>query len=130
MRKEMGGSATVQSVSVKPKTLLEEIYLAEQDLKAARKAVKLAETRKQELIMKALDTKTMDDGRLELVEKEHTDRDLDREKFIEVYPDVFMKIAKIPLTEADAALGKDVVNSLCDISKSYTYSVQLRKEAV
>jgi hypothetical protein len=56
-------------------------------------------------------------------------RNIQRERFIESFPDVFRQIAEIPLGKADALLGKVTVDSFCDISrKPSTWLFKTRQE--
>lgn len=56
-------------------------------------------------------------------------RTIQRERFIEVFPDVFRQIADIPLGKADALLGKVTVDSFCDHSrKPSTWIFKTRQE--
>lgn len=58
-------------------------------------------------------------------------RSIQRERFIESFPDVFRQIADIPLGKADALLGKVTVDAFCDISrKPSTWLFKTRKEEI
>lgn len=56
-------------------------------------------------------------------------RTIQREKFIESFPDVFKQIADIPLGKADALLGRVTVDAYCDHQrKPSTWVLKTRME--
>ena len=60
---------------------------------------------------------------LKLIRSPRIQRTIRREDFIMTHPTVFNRVAKIPLQQAEAAIGKDALDSLCDTTISYSYQV-------
>jgi hypothetical protein len=61
------------------------------------------------------------EGEIKLIRSARTQRILRREDFIRAYPLEFNQIAKIPITDAERAIGRDALDGLCDRIISYSY---------
>jgi len=68
------------------------------------------------------------EGDIKLIRSPRIQRTIRRDDFIMTHPTVFNRIAKIPLQQAEAAIGKDALDSLCDTTISYSYqAISLEK---
>ena len=61
------------------------------------------------------------EGDIKLIRSPRTQRTIRRDDFIMAYPTVYNRIAKIPLQQAEAAIGREALDSLCDTTISYSY---------
>ena len=69
------------------------------------------------------------EGDVKLIRSPRTQRTIRRDDFIMNHPEVFNRIAEIPLQQAEAAIGKDALDSLCDTTISYSYmAIDMRAE--
>ena len=69
------------------------------------------------------------EGDIKLIRSPRIQRTIRRDDFIMSHPAVFNRIAKIPLQQAEAALGRDALDGLCDMTISYSYqAVDMRPE--
>ena len=69
------------------------------------------------------------EGNVKLIRSPRVQRTIRRDDFIMTFPEVFNRIAKVPLQQAEAAIGRDVLDGLCDKTISYSYeAVDMRPE--
>ncbi len=61
------------------------------------------------------------EGDIKLIRSPRIQRTIRRDDFIMTHPTVFNRIAKIPLQQAEAAIGREALDSLCDTTISYSY---------
>lgn len=61
------------------------------------------------------------DGRYKIIRHKKENRILDQIHFRRIYPSEFNEFAKIGLTDADKAIGKNNVNKMCDIKVTYNF---------
>ena len=61
------------------------------------------------------------EGDVKLIRSPRTQRIIRRDDFIMTHPEIFNRIAKIPLQQAEAAIGRDALDGLCDKTISYSY---------
>lgn len=64
-----------------------------------------------------------------LIRSHVTRRIIRQDDFIETYPDIFHQIGVVAIKDAEAAIGKDRLSELCDLSTDYRYKV-VRTEAI
>lgn len=62
------------------------------------------------------------EGDVKLIRSPRIQRTIRRDDFIMACPEVFNRIAKIPLQQAEAAIGREALDSLCDTTISYSYT--------
>ena len=62
------------------------------------------------------------EGDIKLIRSPRTQRTIRRDDFIMTHPTVFNRIAKIPLQQAEAAIGRDALDAVCDKTISYSYT--------
>lgn len=65
----------------------------------------------------ALGRDQMEDGRLHLINKARTTRVVNTEKFRQAFPLEFDRLAQIPVTKAEALIGKIQLLPLCDVTQ-------------
>ena len=66
---------------------------------------------------------------IKLIRSPRVQRTIRRDDFIMTFPEVFNRIAKVPLQQAEAAIGRDALDGLCDKTISYSYeAVDMRPE--
>lgn len=58
-----------------------------------------------------------------LVRTPVTKRIIRQDEFIEKYPKEFMQIGIVAIKDAEAAIGKNALNEICDLSTDYRYKV-------
>ena len=63
------------------------------------------------------------EGDIKLIRSPRTQRTIRRDDFIMAYPLEFNRLAKIPLQQAEAAIGREALDSVCDTIISYSYEV-------
>jgi len=69
------------------------------------------------------------EGNVKLIRSPRVQRTIRRDDFIMTFPEVFNRIAKVPLQQAEAAIGRDALDGLCDKTISYSYeAVDMRPE--
>ena len=69
------------------------------------------------------------EGNVKLIRSPRIQRTIRRDDFIMTFPEVFNRIAKVPLQQAEAAIGRDALDDLCDMTISYSYqAVDMRPE--
>ena len=61
------------------------------------------------------------DGRYKIIRHKKENRILDQIHFRRIYPSEFNEFAKIGLTDADKAIGKNNVNKMCDVKVTYSF---------
>jgi len=68
------------------------------------------------------------EGDIKLIRSPRTQRTIRRDDFIMAYPTVFNRLAKIPLQQAEAAIGREALDAVCDKTISYSYeAIDLEK---
>lgn len=68
------------------------------------------------------------EGPLKIIRHIKDTRTLNQSAFQQQYPEEFKKIAKVELGKADNEVGKNKVNELCNIARSYTFEFYDSKE--
>lgn len=63
------------------------------------------------------------EGDYKLIRKPTVRRAIRRDDFVKQYPEVFNRIATIPLKEAEAEIGKKSLDTVCDTRTTYGYEV-------
>lgn len=63
------------------------------------------------------------DGHVMLIRSPVIRRIIRQDEFIEKYPKEFMQIGVVAIKDAEAAIGKDRLSELCDLSTDYRYKV-------
>jgi hypothetical protein len=64
------------------------------------------------------------EGNLKLVRSIRTTRTIITEKFVEKFPDLALKICTIPVTKAEALVGKKNLEAYCTHATTYSYELQ------
>lgn len=61
------------------------------------------------------------EGSIKLIRKPTTRRTIRRDDFLMAYPEIFMRVAQVPLKQAEEAIGKESLEKVCDLVTSYSY---------
>jgi hypothetical protein len=87
-------------------TLLEQAYLVQEHITHLRKEIKRAEAFHRELLEQAQKQAIAEQGNFRLKTSVREVRTVIPHRFYELFPDEFYKLASIPVTKAEAAVGK------------------------
>lgn len=63
------------------------------------------------------------EGGVSLIRSPVVKRIIRQDDFIERFPDVFRQIGVVTIKDAEAAVGKDKLSEVCDLSTEYRYKV-------
>lgn len=106
-----------------PEDILEQIYKLNQEISDLNNKLKDLTFLKNTLLEQAVNTGIKEQGNFILQSSSHSVRQLNLEAFKQLYPQVFMEIGSLKLSDADRVLGKEEVTELCTLKESITYKV-------
>lgn len=86
--------------------LLEEVYRAQEHIAHLKRAIKRAEAFHRELLKQAREHAITEQGNFRLKISTREVRAVIPHRFYELFPDEFYKLASIPVTKAEEAVGK------------------------
>ena len=104
-------------------TALERIYQFEQDITSLNEKLKELTALRSALVNQVVESKIRQQGKYILQSSTASVRQLNLEAFKQRYPQIFMEIATVRLKDADTAIGRTEVTSLCTLKESTTYRV-------
>lgn len=102
---------------------LEQIYNLNQEIFDLNNKLKDLTFLKNTLLEQAVNNGIKEQGNYILQSSSHSVRQLNLEAFKQLYPQVFMEIGSLKLSDADRVLGKEEVTELCTLKESITYKV-------
>jgi hypothetical protein len=103
---------------------LEQIYRLNQEILSLNDKLKELTSRKNDLLNHAINSGIKQQGDYLLLSSISSVRQLNLEAFKQLYPQVFMEIGSVKLSDADKILGKAEVTDLCTLKESIKYSVK------
>ena len=103
---------------------LEQIYRLNQEILSLNDKLKELTSRKNDLLNHAINSGIKQQGNYLLLSSISSVRQLNLEAFKQLYPQVFMEIGSVKLSDADKILGKAEVTDLCTLKESIKYSVR------
>lgn len=107
-----------------PDNPLEQIYQLTKEISSLNDKVKELTFQKNELFDQVKKSGIHQQGNYILQSSMTSIRQLNIEAFKQLYPQVFMEIGSVTLTDADKILGRDEVTELCTLKESTKYSVK------
>jgi ATP-dependent DNA helicase RecQ len=107
-----------------PGNTLEQIYHFTKEISSLNNKVKELTFQKNELLDQVKKSGIHQQGNYILQSSTTSIRQLNLEAFKQLYPQVFMEIGSVTLTDADKILGRDEVTELCTLKESTKYSVK------
>jgi ATP-dependent DNA helicase RecQ len=113
------GSLTIPETD----NLLEKIFEIDVEIQNLNQKIAELTVDKKRLTEHALNAGKTREGNYTLHRSIIQVRQLDLEAFKLRYPEVFLKIGSVKLSDADKLLGKDEVSRLCSLKESVTYKV-------
>jgi len=117
------GNPGEAEVSVETEILLEKISIIEREIhELNQKLMDLSSERKQ-LIEYAVTEGISHQGCYSLHRTIVQVRQLNLEMFKQKYPQIFLQIGSVKLSDADKALGRDEVSQLCSLKESVSYKI-------
>jgi hypothetical protein len=108
----------------KTSTALEQIYNLGQEISSLNDKLKDLTIQKQGLLDQVLISGIKQEGKYVLQSSTLRVRQLNLEAFKQLYPQVFMEIGFVKLSDADRILGKSEVTDLCTLKESIKYTVK------
>jgi len=108
----------------KTSTALEQIYNLNQEISSLNDKLKDLTIQKQGLLDQVLISGIKQEGKYVLQSSTFRVRQLNLEAFKQLYPQVFMEIGFVKLSDADRILGKSEVTDLCTLKESIKYTVK------
>jgi len=135
----MEAAAMEQQVPAIHLSDMERLASAQQNIAALKESLKAWQQEYEAALSRVLETATFTDdkflkalkhkgdsfreGNLKLIRKPTVRRAIRRAEFVKQYPEVFNRIATIPIKEAEAEIGKTALDAFCDKQISYNYDV-------
>ncbi len=102
---------------------LERLYKLNQEISDINDKLKELTNLKSELLDQVVKAGINLQGKYSLQSSSISVRQLNLEAFKQLYPQVFMEIGSVKLSDADRVLGKAEVTELCTLKESITYKV-------
>ena len=102
---------------------LEQIYKLNQEIFDLNDKLKELTVLKSSLLDQAVKAGIKQQGKYALQSSSVSIRQLNLEAFKQLYPEVFMEIGSVKLSDADRIIGKAEVTELCTLKESITYKV-------
>jgi ATP-dependent DNA helicase RecQ len=102
---------------------LEHIFRIDQEISDLNKKLKELSLQKNTLLDQAVNTGIKEQGNFILQSSSQSVRHLNLEAFKQLYPQVFMEIGSVRLSDADRVLGKEEVSELCTLKEITSYKV-------
>lgn len=103
---------------------LEQIFHINQEISGMNDKLKELNFLKNSLLEQATKSGIHQQGNYILQSSKTSIRQLNLEAFKQLYPQIFMEIGSVTLTDADKILGRDEVTELCTLKESTKYSVK------
>ena len=103
--------------------VLEQIYILNQEISSLNDKLKELAILKNGLLDQAIKTGIKQQGKYILQSSTTIVRQLNLEAFKQLYPQVFLEIGSVKLSDADRVIGKSEVTDLCTLKESITYKV-------
>jgi ATP-dependent DNA helicase RecQ len=103
--------------------ILEQIFELDSELQNLNQKIKDISLEKKILLERALNQNINSQGKYSLLSSVIHVRQLNLEEFKKIYPQVFLEIGSVKMSDADRVLGKHEVNKLCTLKESVTYKV-------
>lgn len=105
-------------------TLLEQAYLVQEHIAHLRKEIRRAEAFHSELLVQAREQAIEEQGNFRLKTSVRVVRTVIPHRFYERFPDEFYKLASIPVTKAEAAVGKARLADCIQTTETETVKVE------
>jgi len=102
---------------------LEQIFKIDQEISSLNTKLKELSFQKNTLLEQAVNTGIKEQGNFILQSSSHSVRQLNLEAFKQLYPQVFMEIGSVKLSDVDRVLGKEEVSELCTRKEVTSYKV-------
>jgi ATP-dependent DNA helicase RecQ len=102
---------------------LEQIYKLNQEISDLNDKLKELTVLKSSLLDQAIKAGIKQQGKYALKSSSVNIRQLNLEAFKQLYPQVFIEIGSVKLSDADRVIGKAEVTELCTLKESITYKV-------
>lgn len=102
---------------------LEQLFNIDQEISDLNIRLKELVYLKNTLLDQAVNTGIKEQGNYILQSSSHSVRQLNLEAFKQLYPQVFMEIGSVKLSDADRILGKEEVTELCTLKEIISYKV-------
>jgi hypothetical protein len=103
---------------------LKELFDLDREIQATEKHLRAVKEMRECTLAGILSARIGEQNGYQLLAKERQVRIPDPLKFCEKFPTLLPGIIKIELRKADLALGRGVVDGLCDIQRTYIYRVE------
>jgi len=122
---ENRNDAITPVVSATPESgdILEQIYKLNQEISSLNDKIKELTFLRNSLLEQAVNTGIKQQGNFILQSSSVSVRQLNLEAFKQLYPQVFMEIGSVKLSDADRVLGKAEVTKLCTLKETISHKV-------
>lgn len=107
-------------------TSLEAAYLIGERVHQLQKEISRLQALRSEILEDHIAKNILEDGQFKIKKTERQLRKIDVDAFIHTFPEAALKLVKnvVSLTEADAELGKNQVNTVCKFETATSYGVE------